>query len=460
MSQSINIREILLDLLMEIEKSNIPSHIALNQMLTKYQYLDKKDRSFLSRVYRGTLEYRIRLDYVINLYSKVKVNKQKPLIRSLLRMSVYQILFMDSVPDGAVCNEAVKLAVKRGFAPLRGFVNGVLREICRQADAIPYPEEAKDPLAYLQVMYAMPAWIIGLWSHYYPADTVKAMCAAALEPSELTVRCIKPPDVASMEETVNGLCHQLAEQGIEARPAGRLPYALHLTGVDFLNRVESFRTGQFVVQDLSSMLVVEAAGIKPGDTIIDVCAAPGGKSLHAASKLDGKGQILARDLTEKKVDLIRENILRTRTELIRPQVCDACVSNPEDAATAQVVLADLPCSGLGVMGRKPDIKDHMTLEKMDQLVLLQREILSVVWEYVVPDGTLIYSTCTVNPHENIGNVQWFTENYPFELCPLTADCFDGLEDSEKGYIQLLPGIHGCDGFFLAKLRRKHAVEAR
>ena len=210
-----------------------------------------------------------------------------------------------------------------------------------------------------------------------------------------------------------------------------------------------------MVQDVSSMLVCEAADIKRGDRVIDVCASPGGKALHAAEKLQGTGFVSARDLTEYKAEMIRDNIRRMNARNAEALVLDARQFRGEDVETADVLLCDLPCSGLGIIGKKKDIKYHASLEGLNQLKELQREILSVVCQYVKKGGVLIYSTCTINPDENEENVKWFTENFPFHtesLSPFLPECLK--EEGKTGMLQLLPGIHETDGFFLARLRRE------
>ena len=210
------------------------------------------------------------------------------------------------------------------------------------------------------------------------------------------------------------------------------------------------------MQDISSAMAVAAAGVKPGDHCIDVCGAPGGKSLHLADVLKGTGRVQVRDISEYKVGLIEENIRRLGYSNIEARVMDACREDSGSVETADVLLADLPCSGLGVIGRKPDIKLRMTPETLGALAQLQREILSVVWRYVKPGGTLVYSTCTVNREENQENAAWFAQNFPFEPVNIEGRLGEKIqEDSLKeGYVQLLPGIHPCDGFFLAVFRRK------
>ncbi len=441
MTNSVNTREIVLDLLMEVTKEKRPSHIVLSQMLSKYQYLEKQERTFISRLFKGTLEMMLRLDYCIEQFSTVKISKMKPVIRNILRLSAYQLLFMDNVPPSAACNEAVKLAGRRGFKNLKGFVNGVLRNLSRGAGEISYPDEKKESVRYLSVWYSAPEWLVRLWVDNYGLPSARQMLADSVKERPVTIRCIDEADAGALKET-------LISEGVTVEAGSFLHYAFKISGFNYLDDLESFRSGRFAVQDESSMLVAELAGLKAGDTVIDVCAAPGGKSLHAAAKLkllerenpDGpRGHVYSRDLTQDKVALIEDNIMRFGFDNITAQVKDAAVFYPEDCGRADVVFADLPCSGLGVIGRKADIKYNMSPEQMEKLSGLQREILPVAGQYVAPGGILMYSTCTVNPAENIENARWFEENHPFRL----------VESR-----QYLPGVDDCDGFFIAKFQKE------
>lgn len=440
--KGMNARELALDILLEIAERGGLSHVVLSQALSKYQYLEKQDRAFITRVTEGTLEYLIQLDFVIGQFSTVKVEKMKPVIRMILRMSVYQILYMDRIPDSAVCNEAVKLAAKRRFQGLKGFVNGVLRTISRQKDSLEFPDDS--------VRYSVPGWLYAMWMGDYPGETVRGMLQAFLEKSRLSVRCCLYR--ASREQ----IEESLRRQGVKVRDTGYGQGLLFLENVDYLEALDAFKNGWIQVQDISSAMAVTAAGVKPGDHCIDVCGAPGGKSLHLADVLKGTGRVQVRDISEYKVGLIEENIRRLGYSNIEARVMDACREDSGSVETADVLLADLPCSGLGVIGRKPDIKLRMTPENLGALAQLQREILSVVWRYVKPGGTLVYSTCTVNREENQENAAWFAQNFPFEPVNIEGRLGEKIqEDSLKeGYVQLLPGIHPCDGFFLAVFRRK------
>ena len=309
MTDSVNTRELILGILMEVTKEGSYSHLVIRSVLDKYQYLEKKDRAFITRVSEGTIQYMIELDYIINQFSKVKVNKMKPVIRNLLRMSVYQLKYMDSVPDSAVCNEAVKLAKRKGFASLSGFVNGVLRNISRNLNDITYPDEKTNKIEYLSVRYSMPEWIVTQWIADYGMEQTKNVLQAFLKEAPLTIR------TNLSKITPEELEMRLKAEGVQAEKiiceeAPQLDYAFQIFGFDYLNRLESFREGLFYVQDISSMLVAELADPKENDFVIDVCAAPGGKSVHLAEKLHGTGMVEARDLTGYKVELIQENIER------------------------------------------------------------------------------------------------------------------------------------------------------
>lgn len=251
------------------------------------------------------------------------------------------------------------------------------------------------------------------------------------------------------------LKERLEQQGIQVTQVPGISYALEIENFDYLRAIPEFQEGLFQVQDISSMLAVEAASPKAGDVCIDVCAAPGGKSLHLGEALKGTGCVEARDLTEYKAELIRENIRRMGADNIEVRVWDACEKDETSLETADVLLADLPCSGLGVLGKKTDLKYRMTKEQQKELAALQRQILSTVQAYVKPGGTLVYSTCTINREENEENVAWFLKEYPFEAVPLEGELWEiyGGKTHGQGYVQLLPGLQGCDGFFIAKFRK-------
>ncbi|HBA67890.1 MAG TPA: 16S rRNA (cytosine(967)-C(5))-methyltransferase [Lachnospiraceae bacterium] len=459
-----NIRELIVDMLIEIENGKSYSHILIRNVLDKYGYFPAKDRAFIKRVTEGTLERRIQIDYIINAYSKVPAEKMKPLIRNLLRMSVYQILFMDAVPDAAACNEAVKLAAKRKFQNLKGFVNGVLRNIARQKERIGYgcgvdkakaadfyPDSKRNPVAYLSVFYSMPEIIVRIWLKEYGMEQTERMLQAMLEIRPVTVRIKESLTEKEKEDWLA----KIEKKGIGIRRHSYLPYAYCLDHAEGIRSVPGFEEGLFAVQDVSSMLCVECAGIKEGDFVVDVCAAPGGKSTHGAEKTGKTGRVLARDISAQKTAYIRENAKRQGLN-IETEIADAMEYDEELEGLADVLLADVPCSGLGVLGRKRDIKYNITEEMLAKLPGIQRKILDTVWRYVKPGGILVYSTCTIRKEENEENAGWFLKNFPFTAEDISSrlENVPGTETAQEGYIQLLPDIHETDGFFIAVFRRE------
>lgn len=431
----VNERQIVLEILLAVTRDGAYSHLATADVLEKYQFLDKKSRAFITRLSAGTLERMIEIDYILDQYSKTPVRKMKPVIRCILRSGVYQLKYMDTVPSSAACNEAVRLAEKRGFGALKGFVNGVLRSIDRalQTDAITYPDETTDFVHYASIRYSLPEWIVQLWVEQRGEKETKQLC------ENLYIRTATAIRVNTNQTTKEALMEELMKDGITVTESDLVKDAFYISGYDYLQALPAFHAGDFYVQDISSMLSVLAAGIKPGDEVVDVCAAPGGKAIYAAQLLEHTGHVQARDLTDRKVELIEENIDRCQMENMDALVWDATIPDETIVGTKDVVIADLPCSGLGILRKKPDIRFHQKPEQLLELAQLQREILSVVQAYAKSGGTLVFSTCTINRGENEDNTAWFLENYPmFQL------------QEEK---QLLMNDQH-DGFYYAVFRRK------
>ncbi len=445
-----NLREIILDVLLAINRDGMFCHTAIHTALSKYQYFSKHDRAFLSKVCEGTVERQIEIDYIINQFSTVPVDKMKPVIQAVLRSAVYQIRFLGGVPDASAVNEAVELAGKRGFKGLKPFVNGVLRSISRESDHIAYPDRDKEPVRFLSITKSMPEWLVQYWIDEFGFFVTERMLDSFLEERPTTVR-FKTDRIARQE-----ILSSLKSQGVTVRHAPYLPYAFNLSGFNYLMSLDAFQKGWIFPQDIGSMLVAEASGVKPGDFVVDVCAAPGGKSLHMGDKMAGYGRVEARDLTEEKVLLIRENIKRSGLTNIRANVHDALEEDGEVLGQADAVIADLPCSGLGVIGRKPDIKYRLNRDKILELRELQRRILANAARIVKPGGIMIFSTCTLSKEENLDNYYWIKEHT--DLIPDSLDPYIPKElrrlTTPDGYLQLVPGVHESDGFFISRFRRK------
>ncbi len=449
-----NTRELVLDMLMEILEKGSYSHLVIRDVLDKYNYKDSREKAFIKRTAEGTLERLIQIDHILDQFSKNPVPKMKPLIRNLLRMSVYQLLFMGNVPESAVCNEAVKLAGKRGFRGLSGYVNGVLRNIARKKDKIAAPPREQDEIRYLSVTYSMPEWLVEMWISAYGRETACRVLGGLLEEHPVTVRL--KGSLGGAQKT--RWLASLEKQQVRAEMHPYLPFAWRLWNTEGIKNLPGYGEGFFAVQDVSSMLAVEAAGV--GDLGqeellgLDLCAFPGGKSMYLAEKLSGRGKVIARDLSEYKASLMRDNIERMGYTNIEAQVHDALLPDQGLLGRADIVLADLPCSGLGVIGKKRDIKYRIKPENLRELETLQRQILEMAGQYVKPGGILVYSTCTINPGENEKMMEWFINNHPFQKESLSPYLPEPLKkEGAQGMLQLFPGIHETDGFFICRLKR-------
>ena len=486
MSKPEKTRETAYEALLAIAKNGGQSHLVIRDVLQAFdagktgntedaENRRRRDRAFLTRLIEGTVEYRLQLDYVISLYSRTPLPKMKPQIREILRMAVYQILHMDSVPDRAAVSEAVDLTVKKGFSGLRGFVNGVLRTIAREKGAIVWPDPEKEPVRYISVFYSVGEDIVSAWTARCGREKTEAICRSFLESRPLCVHCF-----GSAELTGGEMLY---------RPSGYLPEAWFLHE-DCGNPAElpDFRRGSIYIQDLSSQIAVSAAGIRPGDRVLDLCAAPGGKSLLAAERCclhdpDGKtkdmskeaegpdiaadgmsgsaGSVLARDLTPEKTARIRENVLRCRRTNVDIETADARVFDPGLENRFDVVIADLPCSGFGVAGKKPEIKYKSYRETVTELSGIQRQILGNAVRYVRPGGTLLYSTCTIAAEENEDMAAWLVKQYglqPVDLRKVLPEALSGIPGAGNGYVQLLPCDGPWDGFFFSVFTRPEMRE--
>jgi 16S rRNA (cytosine967-C5)-methyltransferase len=326
-------------------------------------------------------------------------------------------------------------------------VNAILRGIARAGKDIVFPDPKSSPVDYLMVMSSTPKWLVEELLMQYSFQEVETMLTTSLNEKETTIRCNKAK--VSPEE----LRKKLIEEGVTVEASEYLNYAFKIRDFDYLDKLETFRDGLFAIQDVSSMLVYEAADIQPKDYVIDVCSAPGGKALHAAEKA---GKVSARDLTEYKTKLILDNIKRLGNTNVEVKVWDATELDQDSIEAADVVIADLPCSGLGVLGKKSDIKYKLTQNQHKELIELQRIILDKASKYVKKNGILIFSTCTVHQGENTGNRSWFLDNYDFQAESLDQYLPKNLcsQTTKDGYLQLIQGIHNTDGFFIARFRKK------
>lgn len=428
MNKDVELRKIALETLIQIEKNNAPSHLVIKDVLDKYDYFSKNEKALISTIVKGTIERKIELDYVCDLFSKTPHNKMKLPIRLIIEMGIYQILYMKSYDTLAV-NSSVELARKKGFSSLAGFVNAVLRNIVRNKDNIKYPDKGdKD---YLSVKYSIPETIVDLLKEQYDFDTLEKIFAASLSDDYVRIR-IK--EGLSKEEK-DKVIEEIKEKSANVSESDDTPNLLKANGLGNITALASFMNGLITVQDAGSYILCK--NVPKGENILDACSAPGGKSIFL-SELYTDARITSCDISEDKISKIEENIARMKAKNITTKIADATVFNPEFEEAFDVVLADVPCSGLGVIGKKQDIKYRITEEGLNELYSLQKKIINNVSKYVKKGGYLVYSTCTVNKKENEDLIEAFISNSGFSIVT-----------SKK----LLQGIDDSDGFFISVLKK-------
>ena len=425
----INPREIAAEALMEIMTAEAYNNMTLRRLLRQNGAMPRQDRAFVTEVVNGTLRNLIYIDHVLNTFSKTKTEKMKPWLLAVMRSAVYQMYFMD-VPDSAACNEAVKLAGVRGYASLKGFVNGVLRTAAKKKNEIPMPETGT--AEYLSVAYSHPLWLVRMWMAYYGYEDAEKICLFDNEAPDVTIR------VNTLKTNKKELKEMLEAAGVEVTEGHISENALHLTKTADLSRLEAFQKGFFHVQDESSQLAVKILDPQKGDTVIDLCAAPGGKSFTASQYCGENGKLVSCDLYEQRAALTKKGAERLNIKNLQAFQNDATVFNP-DLGTFHRVLCDVPCSGFGVIRRKPEIK-YKSLSEFDNLPEIQLQILETSVKYLRPEGRIMYSTCTVRQAENRNVIDAFLNKHAeFEIV------------SEK---TLMPHTDGTDGFYFCVLRGK------
>ena len=405
--------------------------------------LDSRDAALTTRLCFGVLQNRLLLDHYLGKLSTVKLEKMEPAVRNALRLGAYQVLFLDRVPDHAAVSEAVDLARKGSKNPRSaGLVNGVLRSLVRQKDSLEPPE---DPA----VRYSHPRWLADLFTRRLGREEAAALMAADNG---------EPPTCAQVnttKATVEAVADSLRAEGVEVAPHPWLPNCLLLSHTGSLEELTAFREGLFYIQDAAAKLAVLAADPREGMDVLDACAAPGGKSFAAAIAMDGRGKVVSCDIHPHKMDLIRAGAKRLGLDCITAQVLDGKECKEEYLDGFDLVLADVPCSGLGIIRKKPDIryKDPKPLEGLPRV---QKAILDNVCRYVKPGGVLLYATCTLLERENEDVVRAFLDkhkDFTLEGFQVPGD-FEGARD---GMVTCWPHRHGTDGFFFAKLRRMRGV---
>lgn len=447
MKKTTNVRDVAVETLLQIEKNQAYSNLLLNSMIKKHQINDK-DIGLLTEIVYGTLQRRDTLDFYMAGFIK-KSKKIEEWVRILLQISIYQMVYLDRIPERAVLFEAVEIAKKRGHKGIASLVNGVLRSI--QREGLPDIEEIADRVERLSIKTSHPKWLVKKWIDQFGYEEAEKMCEINLLPPTQTAR------VNQMKTTVEELITDLTKKGIAVEPGDLSEDAIK--GVKGnLALTNEFSGGLLTIQDESSMLVARALNPQQGELVLDACAAPGGKSTHISERMKGSGTIYSLDLHEHKVKLIKQQAERLQLQNIFPEALDSRkVGVRFEKESFDRILVDAPCSGFGVIRRKPDIKYTKTQEDVLKLASLQSQILEAVAPLLKRDGVLVYSTCTIDQEENSAVVQKFLDTNPdferdesvIKLLPEKLHRY-----VNNGEVQILPQYFETDGFYIASLRKK------
>lgn len=432
-----NVRELALAVLDRVMKDKSYSNIAVDTVI-KREDLTGKDRSLFCVLVYGVIEKKITLDVLIDSLSHIPSDEIELSTRNLLRMGLYQLRFLDRVPDHAALNETVSLAPRRA----RGFVNAVLRSYTRQKDTLALPEKQPNLIRYLSVTYSYPEPFCQKLTEQYGKEKAEHILAAFDRTPALTLR------VNTLKTSRDDLLNRLLDKGLDASPTAHSPNGIRLEGAT-LSEI-GLDEGLFFVQDEASQIATLALAAQKGDTVYDICACPGSKSFGAAMDMENTGSITSFDIHENKLSLVRKSAERLGITTLNTVARDGRDLDESLVDSADKVICDVPCSGFGVVAKKPEIR-YKELSLSQALPQIQYDILSNACRYVKKGGTLVYSTCTIFSEENEDNVNRFLSEHPdFSLTPFET----GDLCVKDGMITLLPCDHGTDGFFIAKLTRK------
>ena len=448
-TKKIDAREIALKVINDIETNGAYANIALtreiNRQLSQGQLSDQ-DRRFITELVYGTVKAGATLDWMLSCYLSRPLTKVAPIIRNILRLGMYQLFFLEKVPASAACNQAVELTKKYGHAGTVKFVNGVLRNAARSPEKVVYPDPDKEPVKYLALTYFHPEWLIARWAARLGTAACQELCRINNTTPPLSIR------TNTMKTNRTELLQRLTDEGVTCEISDWTPEGIVCYGHPGLSTLASLRDGLFQVQDESSMLVAHILDPQPGEFIIDACGAPGGKSTHLAALMNNTGKVLSTDIYEHKLALTRENACRLGLTNIDTTALDAVNLGSLYPLKADRVLVDAPCSGLGVLRRKPDSRWRKSEAMLQDLPRLQAAILASAARCVKPGGVLVYSTCTTEPEENQNIVQAFLRDQPMFSLETTGKYLPGEKRADT-MLQLWPHTDGVDGFFIARMRR-------
>ena len=438
-----NAREFAFKVICDIETNKNYSNISINKHFKNIE-IKNAERGFATELIYGVVENKYYIDYIINKLSKIKVKKMSTFVKTILRMGTYQILFLDSISDYAAVDESVKLA-KKYDKRSSGFVNAILRNEIRNKETIKNIDE-KDEVKALSIKYSYNPWMVQNWIEKFGLDFTRDLLEENSKKPNLYIR------VNTTKTTRDELIEKLTKMGVECSKISFIEEAVEVKNLKNIENNELFNQGLFTIQDISSMIVGKTINPKENSLVLDVCSAPGGKTTHVATIMNNTGKVVARDIFNHKLKLIKSSVTRLGLNNVDVEEYDALKFDEKSVDKFDYVLTDVPCSGLGIVKRKPEIK-FKEKEDLKELPAIQRKILDNASKYVKIGGTLVYSTCTIQDEENINVVKAFLkDNEGFKLDPIDSVEID-LEEQNSGVLKIYPNVHAMDGFFIAKLVR-------
>jgi 16S rRNA (cytosine967-C5)-methyltransferase len=441
-------RDLALKALNRLTRSPAFSSSVLDRLFRANRDLDDRDRAFVSHLVQGVLRWRLRLDWIIGQAAHFPLRKIEPPVLDILRLALYQVFFLDRVPESAAVNEAVKQARAGYPGHIASFVNGLLRNICRHKENVAYPNRGTDPIRYLSVYYSYPVWLVEKWISELGADTAEALLEAGNQTPSLVVR------VNHLKTGRCALVKRLAEEGLVVRPTPYSPLGVVVEGLrGRVDQLRAFQEGLFQVQDEAAQIASFFLSPHPGSTVLDLCAGFGGKCSHLAEMMNNQGRVVALDTNRDKLVSLAANAKRLGIQIIHPAVADA-TSDVSALFRSRFdrVLVDAPCSGLGVLSRHPDGKWTRDKEGIRGLALLQSAVLHRAAGVLKKGGRMLYVTCTISREENEGVVEGFLKAHPamvLENLKEQAPSWAAELIDEKGFLRTLPHLHRMDGFFAA-----------
>ena len=441
---NVNARRVAADILFNVYKNNAYLNEELKLLRAK-SVLGETDIRFVNELTNGVIKNKLRIDYIISKNISIKLKKVSLYVLAIIECAVYQFIYMDKVPNSAAVNEAVNLTKTRNLRKSSGFVNGVLRNIANNYINTKYPEQKNE---FLSIYYSFPVWLVDRWIKEFGEERAENIIIALNEKSDLCFRAnILKTDVNTLVDMLNG-------EGCDAQIFNHekctdIDYLAMCNSVNNIQSLKSYKDGLFYVQDFAAALTVEVLDVKPGMTVVDMCAAPGGKTTHIAEKMQNQGKIYAFDIHEHKINRINENACRLGINIIEAKAADSTVNINSLNGMADRVLVDAPCSGLGIIRRKPDIKYSRTTEDLSTLSKIGYNILDNAKNYVKTGGIIVYSTCTIEKCENDDVIDKFLDNNKnFIKRKITS-----YNKTNEGSITLYPDIDDCDGFYICKLEK-------